>query len=216
LPEDLVNEYESLFTSLLHLSNANNYDKATDLAWFLVSATGTRYRDFRKILFKNFILVGAKKSEADDNSLSGEVVFPSQRKPTSEWAAHSVIQKWLMLNRPKDKVILHAHPTDWIVISSLPEYQEDKNELMKSIRSNLPELDIYFPGGIALLPYTAPGSLALANQTLSAIVGSNVIIWEKHGILVTAECVDIAFDYLEIVSKAAEVYLKVRNQKPQG
>lgn len=212
----MVNEYESLFTSLLHLSNANNYDKATDLAWFLVSATGTRYRDFRKILFKNFILVGAKKSEADDNSLSGEVVFPSQRKPTSEWAAHSVIQKWLMLNRPKDKVILHAHPTDWIVISSLPEYQEDKNELMKSIRSNLPELDIYFPGGIALLPYTAPGSLALANQTLSAIVGSNVIIWEKHGILVTAECVDIAFDYLEIVSKAAEVYLKVRNQKPQG
>lgn len=210
LPEDLVEVHESLLTSLLPIS------KAADYAWYLVSAIGSRYRDFRKSLFKNFVLVGIVKSEADNNSFSEEVVFPSHRKPTSEWATHSMIQQWLLLNRPQERVILHTHPTDWIVVSSLPEYREDKNGLVKSIRSVLPELDVYFPGGIALLPYATPGSWELANQTLPAMVGSNVVIWEKHGILVTAECVNIAFDYLEIVSKAAEVYLKVRYQKPQG
>jgi rhamnulose-1-phosphate aldolase len=213
LPEDLIKEHESLFTSLFPISKAAIFSKAADYAWYLVSATGSRYRDFRKSLFESFVIVGIVKSEVYDNSFSDEVVFPCHRKPTSEWATHSMIQQWLMLNRPKDRVILHAHPTDWIVIGSLPEYRDDKNGLAKRIRSGLPELDIYFPGGFALLPYAAPGSLELANQTLPAMVGSNVVIWERHGILVTAECVDIAFDYLEIVSKAAEVYLEVRCQK---
>ncbi|MFO7660134.1 MAG: class II aldolase/adducin family protein, partial [Candidatus Cloacimonadaceae bacterium] len=58
--------------------------------------------------------------------------------------------------------------------------------------------------------YARPGSDELAVITEAALSETNIVIWERHGILVTAENVNAAFDYLEIMSKAAKVYLKLR------
>lgn len=176
--------------------------------WFLVSAKGSRYREFKKLGFSNFVLAGCDPEENDIKS----VFIPETRKPTSEWATHLSIQNWLQTHRAKDKIVLHAHPEDWIIISNLPEYKINKSLLAKEITECLPEIDFYFPGGLILLPYATPGSEGLAEITTAALKDSSVIIWEKHGIVVTAENVNLAFDYLEIMAKAAKVYLALRKK----
>jgi pyruvate kinase len=209
--------------------------------WFLVSATGSRYREIADKQFGNFVLImqphleqgstnrnrgGAPSSSCLPDSVSPSPLtvqsgsplplnappafftFPSKRKPTSEWVTHQAVHAWLQENRKAHLVILHAHPTDWITLSSLPEYRDDKAGLAARLCEVLPELKIYFPQGFALTPYQFPGSDALAQVTLNALSDYNVIIWEGHGVFVTAESVNQAFDFLEIIAKAASVYLQ--------
>lgn len=182
----------------------------TDYNWFLVSAAGSRYREFKKLGFQNFVLIASSQFQIKEQLHEKLITFPLYRKPTSECATHIVVQNWLHNHRPQDKVVLHAHPTDWIILSNLAEYGTDKQKLINDITKCLPEVNIYFPEGFVLLPYTKPGSDELAWVTEAALSDTNIVIWEKHGILVTAENVNAAFDYLEIMSKAAKVYLNLR------
>lgn len=181
--------------------------------WYLVSATGSRYREIEKRRFGNFVLV-MQLTPTRANGYTFEnaplYAYPPDRKPTSEWRTHHAVQVWLRKHHREDNVVLHAHSTDWITIGNLPEYTANPEQLMIDVRRCLPELDIYFPAGIALAPYAAPGSDELCAVTLDAIEHSNIIIWQKHGVFITAKGFDAAFDYLEIISKAAAVYLQLR------
>ncbi len=196
LPESIT---ESLI-QLLHC-NVKNY------VWFLVSSTGSRYREFNKLGLQNFNLIGLDKADFKSGISNKQIIFPEYRKPTSEWVTHLSVHEWLYQNRDNDTIVLHAHPTDWITISNCRKYKDSKPELIKEIRESLPELNIYFPQGITLLPFAVPGSDELAELTVKGLNQSKIVIWEKHGILITAKDVNCAFDYLEIVSKAASVYL---------
>jgi len=187
-----------------------NKIKAFDYQWLLVSATGSRYRNYAFTGFKNFIIVGLKKSELTANDIHSPLLLIKNRQPTSEWQTHLSVQSWLFNNRRNQKVFFHSHPTDWIIISNSKKYKEDKSALEKSIRDCLPELNFYFPGEIKLLPYELPGSKELAKITLDALDNSNVLIWERHGIVIIAENINQAFDYMEIISKAAAVYLALK------
>jgi ribulose-5-phosphate 4-epimerase/fuculose-1-phosphate aldolase len=185
----------------------------TQYDWYLVSATGSRYREFETKGFENFVLISQLRPTRENGHTYQDApvyTFPPERKPTSEWITHHAVQLWLQQHRSEHRVIMHAHSTDWITISSLPEYTANPSQLMIDIRQCLPELDIYFPSGIALAPFATPGSDELCTVTLSALDSSNVIIWQKHGVFITATDFDAAFDCLEIVSKAAAVYLQLR------
>lgn len=196
LPDSLSGDIQEI----LNIKNKN-------YIWLLVSSSGSRYREFRKLGFSNFNLIGIDKDEFSSEKTDTQIIFPDEREPTSEWITHKAVQQWLINNREDETVILHAHSTDWIIISNSIDYEESKPELIKEIRDGLPELNIYFPKGITLLPFAPPGSEELAEITLRGLVQSNIVIWEKHGILITAKDINCAFDYLEIISKAATVYL---------
>lgn len=212
-PDTLSGNTQALLKQVIDSSSNYNGINIIDITWFLVSASGSRYRQFKFRGFDNFVLIGIHQFKDNDLDKSEFICYPQTRKPTSEWQTHRLVQQWLSNNRSSDKVVMHTHLTDWITLSNLPDYSIDQGKFIKDLIKYLPELEIYLPNGIALTKYAPPGSATLALETLSAIHQSNAIIWEKHGVVVTAESINQAFDYIEVLSKAAAIYFSVSKSK---
>jgi rhamnulose-1-phosphate aldolase len=203
LPKELnsttKNSIKLIFNSSTHY--AADFE---EYIWFLVSASGSRYREFSMLGFDNFMLVGINGKNFN------QIIYPAHRKITSEWPTHHAIHKHLFESSSVHTIVLHVHPTDWITLCNCEDYCTDPAKVLNHLSTCLPELDIYLPNGIARVPIVPPGSEQLAELTLAALNISNVVVWEKHGVVVTAEDINKAFDYLEIASKAAAVYLAKR------
>jgi rhamnulose-1-phosphate aldolase len=213
LPDDLISKNISIFNRILGSGSYDLNQTADRYYWILVSATGSRYREFNKKGFDNFVLAAISLETLSSSDSDQVVYFPDTRKPTSEWPVHSILHNMMRRLQPEKRIILHAHPTDWIVLSNTDKYRTGRVKLEKMIRSNLPEIDIYLPQGIDLLAFSPPGSEELAQKTLESAYQNCVIIWERHGVVVIADKINTAFDYLEIISKGASVLLKINNLK---
>lgn len=210
LPSNLQTNTLSLLKRLLAKSDKNQSDNPQDYYWFLVSASGSRYRQYVNKSFANFVIVGIFKPAFMQHTQTEQVFFPLSRKPTSEWQMHNAVQQWLINNRSSECIILHTHLTDWITLSNLDEYHASPRDMLSTISATLPELDIYLPQSIEFTSYQPPGSVELADVTLKAISKSNVIVWEKHGIVVSAQQFNQAMDYIEVMAKAARIYLDLK------
>lgn len=168
-------------------------------SWYLVSRTGSRYREFAVSPKQCLVLICVDRNT--------EVFFPKAAKATSEWISHLSIHQLFEKSGREEKVILHAHPKDIISLSHLPEYGD---ELVEKLYQALPEMQIYLPQGFALTSFSPPGSCVLAEKSLAALQSAKVIVWQYHGLLCCGKDLDMAFDYLEIVTKAAAVYMQIR------
>jgi rhamnulose-1-phosphate aldolase len=210
LPKEIITELKSLLSELLVSHSLVSPGTADDFYWFLVSVSGSRYRDYEFSGPVNFVITAVPKTNEDNKNGITTLHFLEGINPTSEWPIHSSVQIQLAESCRSERVILHAHPTDWIVIGNLDEYDTDCIGLAEKITSALPELEIYLPGRIALLSQAAPGSDKLAEMTLKGFKETKALVWQKHGIILIGDTVYEAFDLMEIVAKAAEVFLKNR------
>lgn len=181
--------------------------------WYLVSVSGSRFRDYTIKGLNNFTLVGTYDNQKD-NDPADYFNIPFMRKPTSEWKAHALMHKCLQTSNSPKKVILHVHDTEWMILSTLPMYETEKEMIINDINHLLPELKYYMKQGIVLLPFREPGSYELAKMSENAICKSDCLVWERHGVIVAADNVETAYDYLELLNKAAVIYLNRRKLLP--
>lgn len=165
----------------------------TEHRWFIVTRTGSRYRQTALSPIENLVLIAC--SETEDN------FFPEDAKPTMEWTSHRCLQ----MAHDRFKIILHTHPAEIIALSNLP-ISNDTQQLNQVLSELLPELPLYLPEGIAIASRAAPGSQELCVASSIALSNHKALIWSGHGLLAFANEMDEALDYLEIVSKAARVY----------
>jgi len=100
-----------------------------------------------------------------------------------------------------------------IAISHFPIFK-DEAAFNADLAEVLPELPLYLREGVCCCPAQAPGSLELAEASVRHLAGRKAMIWEKHGLLCFGESLDEAFDYMEIVVKACEIWLRLRDQAP--
>ncbi len=210
IPADFNNCSSSIYQFVRKMLRNQWKQTHQSIDLFLVSAAGSRFREYNKLEFENFVIVIDPTSLSDLDGIAKCNIFPDTRKPTSEWQCHRAIHQWLRMHRSEDKVVLHAHPKEWIILSNLPEYQASKGKMVDRIYQILPEMNIYFPNGISLLPFEKPGSSRLAEITAQAIKDTSFVVWEKHGVLVSAQNVRTAFNRLEIMAKAAAIYWGTR------
>ena len=82
----------------------------------------------------------------------------------------------------------------------------------------IPETLAFAPLGIGVVPYELPGSLELANATLKKIKDYDVTMWEKHGVFAVGLDIMDAFDQVDVLNKAANIYVCARNMgfEPEG
>jgi rhamnulose-1-phosphate aldolase len=193
--------------------SSNHEDSVFDYLWILLSASGSRFRDYPKTGFNNFVIAGYPKNKTTPISSKELIIYPENRKPTSEWMTHMAIQNYFETTSNHHRVVLHTHATECIILSNLAVYQNNKNALEKEVRKYLPEIDIYFPGTISLLPYEKPGSEALAKASLAAFQSSDAVVWERHGVLTAGEDINQAFDYMETINKAVVVFLSLNGSR---
>jgi rhamnulose-1-phosphate aldolase len=175
--------------------------------WYLVSISGSRFRDYKEKGLELFTLVGTTNMKTTNGDV-GYITISENRKPTSEWDTHISMHTRLLQENRKANVLMHVHDTDWMVLSSLPEYSTKKEIIVEELYKQLPELKYYLKNGISLLQYREPGSRELAKLSEAAIINKDCLVWERHGVIVAAGDVETAFDYLELLNKAALIYLK--------
>ena len=63
------------------------------------------------------------------------------------------------------------------------------------------------------------GSVGLAEETIRAIDDDyDVVMWEKHGVFAVDTNVMSAFDQVDVLNKAAQIYMSARNMgfEPDG
>ena len=175
---------------------------------FLVTTTGSRMRELAENPEENlcFIYISANGSAFHIIAASDDI---DGVRPTSELLTHLAIHQLLVGRNRPGRAVVHAHVTELIALSHLPEFRSEAaiNDLLWSMH---PETRMFVPEGAGFVPFEVPGSDTLAQATVRAFEEHRAIIWERHGCMAVAPDVADAFDTLDILAKAARIWFLVR------
>ncbi|HNQ60194.1 MAG TPA: rhamnulose-1-phosphate aldolase [Bacteroidales bacterium] len=174
----------------------------------LMSATGSRMRELAEFPHKYMMLLRIS-SDGDSYSIIPLANHSFHLQPSSELLAHLAIHQQLIEEDSLNNTLLHTHITEVIALNHFPNLNE-KNALNKVLLSMHPETILFLPEGAGFVPFLPPGSQELARKTLDEIKHHSVVIWEKHGVLSYGTSPANACDQLELIAKAARIYLMCR------
>ena len=137
--------------------------------------------------------------------------------PTSELPTHLAIHASLVSSFSENKVIIHTHPLELVVITHDKEWQ-DKDKINQLLWGMHPETSVFIPEGIGYIPYIPPGTEEIANATALSLLHHRIVLWEKHGVFGTGKNVEEAFDLIDILNKSATIYLACKRSgiHPEG
>ncbi len=184
---------------------------ALDGVFFLVTATHSRARDISMSPGETLGLLEIAEGGTRYRCHWG--VAP----PTSEFPAHLAIHGMCLEGRPDMKAILHTHPPYLVAMSQMEDFQKP-GDLSRALMRMHPEVGILVPDGIAHMDYEIPGTLELGVATRDALFDCNVAVWPMHGVVSLAPDLEKALDQVEIVEKAARIYMTIlaTGRKPVG
>ena len=71
---------------------------------------------------------------------------------------------------------------------------------------------------LGIVPYKLPGSVELAEATISELSDYDVVMWEKHGVFAVDTDIMAAFDQVDVLNKSALIYIAAKNMgfEPDG
>jgi len=94
-----------------------------------------------------------------------------------------------------------------------------KDVATRLLWSMIPETKAFCPRGLGMVPYMMPSSVALAEATIKSIEDDyDVVMWEKHGVFAVDTDIMAAFDQVDVLNKAAQIYISAKNMgfEPAG
>jgi rhamnulose-1-phosphate aldolase len=183
--------------------------------YILITTKGSRMRMLAKDPAPCLSLV-----KISENGTGYQVLFEDRENPdipSSELPAHLAIHDLLRRTESEDKAILHTHAHELIALSHMKELQ-DQDSLNGILLRMHTETAFFLPDGIGYIPFQVPGSEKLASASLKKLENHKVILWEKHGCLAVGKDIQTALDRLDLIAKAASVYLLCRQSGfvPEG
>lgn len=184
-------------------------------AALLITGANTRMREVAKESESNCCLLRVREDLKGYHLLWGGK-RPDFR-PTSELPAHLAIHQFLLRSGLPQRVFVHTHPTNLIALT-LMFPQAEEGEINRILWAMHPEVKIFVPEGVGCVAYQPPRSGELAEATIAALQGHRVALWDKHGCGATGVDPLEAFDLLELLDKAAGIYLTCRaaGYEPHG
>ena len=176
--------------------------------YLFITAKGSRMRQLAKDPGAGLCLV--KISKKGDGY---QVLFEDAENPlfpSSELPSHFAIHNHLVKQGRGEKAIVHTHCHELIALSHDKKLQSEAamNEVLLNMHT---ETAFFIPEGIGYVPLAEPGSLALAKATLKSLKNHSIVLWEKHGCLATGKDVNEAFDRIDLMAKAARIYLMTKH-----
>ena len=111
--------------------------------------------------------------------------------------------------------MVHCHPLSLIALSHIFDSEKEMNERIFRLQH---ETRLFVPEMLGLIPYAVTGSKGLARATKEKLKKYRLALWDKHGVIASGKSLDQALDRIEIVEKAAAIYLQLRSLglEPQG
>lgn len=172
--------------------------------YFFCKGTNRRMRDLARRPMENGAVVRIL-----DDCASYEIVADAAVKPTSELASHLSIHNMMVASGNGYKAVIHTHPIDLVAMTHNPAFLE-KDVLTNLLWSMIPETRAFCPKGLGIVPYRMPSSKELADSTVAVLGEYDVVMWEKHGVCAVGPDILEAFDQVDVLSKAAQIYLTAR------
>ncbi len=171
---------------------------------FLVTGTGKYFKNVQKDPENNLGII-----RIADDGVTAELLwgYADGGRFTSELPAHLMSHAVRLKHNPKNKVILHTHPTNILAMGFVHELDEKK--LTHSLWQMCTECIVVFPDGVGVLPWMVCGNDTIGKATAEKFEEFRVIVWGLHGIYGAGESFDEAFGLVETVEKAAELYMKI-------
>ena len=184
-----------------------------DGCWFYCKGTGRRMRDLAREPMANGSIIRILPGCA-----SYEIVADAPVAPTSELPSHLSVHDYLLAKNSPYRASLHTHPIELIALTHSKKWME-KDVATRMLWSMIPETKAFCPRGLGMVPYMLPSSVELAEATIRAIDENyDVVMWEKHGVFAVDTDIMSAFDQVDVLNKAALIYIASRNMgfEPEG
>lgn len=180
--------------------------------YFFCKGTNKRMRDLARWPMDNGSFI-----RVCDDCESYEIIADHPVQPTSELSSHLAMHNYLLSIGSDYRAAIHTHPIDLVAMSHNSKFLE-KNVLTNLLWSMIPETRAFCPKGLGVIPYRMPSSIQLAEETIKGLAHHDVVLWEKHGVCAVGKDVLEAFDQIDVLSKAAQIYLTARSMgfEPQG
>ena len=124
-------------------------------------------------------------------------------KPTKEYFLHLA----MYAERQTAGAIVHLHSTHSVAVSLLAELDPE---------DPIPPLTAYYVmriGRLALVPYYAPGDIALADAVRNVAGRHHAVLLANHGPVVAGKDLETAVYATEELEETAKLYLLVRGEK---
>ena len=180
--------------------------------YFYCKGTGKRMRDLARWPMDHGSVIRIL-----DDCASYVIIADNVVMPTSELPSHLTVHARLIESGSDYKATVHTHPIELVAMSHNREML-GKDVLTNILWSMIPETKAFCPLGLGIVPYTLPGSNELADATLRELEDYDVVMWEKHGVFAKGLDVMDAFDQIDVLSKAAKIYIAARSMgfEPEG
>ncbi|MBO4572030.1 MAG: rhamnulose-1-phosphate aldolase [Bacteroidales bacterium] len=181
--------------------------------WFYCKGTQKRMRDLARDP-----MAGGSVIRILPDCRHYEIVADYPVMPTSELPSHLAVHNYLIAKGSVCRASLHTHPTELVALTHSGKWLDEK-AATKMLWSMIPETRAFCPHGVGMVPYMLPSSTALAEATIAALErGFDVVMWEKHGVFAVDTDIMSAFDQVDVLNKAAQIYIAARGMgfEPEG
>ena len=181
--------------------------------WFYCKGTQKRMRDLARDPMANGSII-----RITEDCAHYEIIADSIVNPTSELPSHLSVHDYLLAKGSPYRASLHTHPIELVAMTHNNRFLQ-KDVATNILWSMIPETKAFCPRGLGMVPYMLAGSKELAKATIEAIDDDyDVVMWEKHGIFAVDVDVMSAFDQVDVLNKAAQIYISAKNMgfEPDG
>ena len=201
LDEDEVAEYLDLDNVIRTIPSG--FD-ATPLIGkiFIVTGTGKYFKNVEYDPENNLGIVRIAKDGTTMELLWG---YRDGGKFTSEFPAHLMSHMARLEVDPKNRVVIHSHPTNILAMNFVHELDEKK--FTHTLWEMCTECIVIFPEGIGILPWMLCGNNDIGYATAEKMHDFRVVIWGMHGVYGAGKDLDETFGLIETVEKAAQIFM---------
>lgn len=174
--------------------------------YFYCKGTNRRMRDLARNPMANGSVI-----RISDDCAHYAIIADRAVRPTSELPSHLCVHNHLLAKGSTHRASLHTHPIELVAMTHHPPFLE-RDVLTRLLWSMIPETKAFCPLGLGIVPYMLPSSMALAAETINTIeAGYDVVMWEKHGVFAIDTDILSAFDQVDVLNKAAQIYMAARS-----
>jgi len=187
LREEICLLGKSMFDRGLTAGSSGNISVRTDDGWLMTPTNSCLGRLDPATL---------SKVDAKGNLLSGD-------KQTKESFLHLSVYG----QRPEAGAVVHLHSTHSVAVSCLADVDPQQP---------IPPITAYYVmkiGNLVLLPYYAPGDMALANAVREVAGKHRAILLANHGPIVAGKDLESAVYATEELEETARLYLLLRGNR---
>lgn len=169
---------------------------------FIVTGTGKYFKNVDADPETNLGIVRIAADGVTAELLWG---FADGGKFTSEFPAHLMSHMARLAVDPKNRVVMHCHPTYTLAMNFVHELSEKK--FTHTLWEMCTECIVVFPDGVGVLPWMLCGTNSIGEATAEKMKEFRLVVWGMHGIYGAGRTMDETFGLIETVEKAAQIYM---------